>query len=252
MSAVLAAGPFRHPPGQDRITISFLIALATHALLFGAMTWAVQWRTQPQAPVVAELWGALPPPAPIAAPEPVVVPPPLPKPEPEPTPREPDIALKQEKKAPPKVEEKKVETKKVEAKKDAAKAEPVESAELRRIREQLAAAGPTAPAGTTGPAAATGGGAREATWFGQISGCIRQHLSFPVPEGTPTSVYAEFRVELLPDASVAGVRLVKASGLPGYDAAAENAIRSCNPFPRARDGTLPMRSVPVVMRPADR
>ena len=40
---------------------SFGLALLMHALLFGGMTLAVQCRTQPAAPVVAELWSSLQP-----------------------------------------------------------------------------------------------------------------------------------------------------------------------------------------------
>jgi colicin import membrane protein len=71
-----------------------------------------------------------------------------------------------------------------------------------------------------------------------------------VPEGTPPTVTAEFRVELLPDASVASVALLKPSALPGYDAAAERAIRRCDPFPRKRDGTVD-RTIIVTLRPVE-
>lgn len=239
---------------QDHLAPSFAMALAMHGLLFVAMTFAVQWRTQPQAPIVAELWGAIAPtPAPNAQPAPPPPPPPA-KVEPEPAPRAADIALKKEKIAPPPVEPKKEqarpEPRKDEPKKEARKAEPQAPSDLDRIIKQAAATAASAPP-TDNAAANAGGGAREANWFGAIGACIRQHLNFPVPEGTATAIYAEFRVELLPDASIAGVRLVRASGLAGYDAAAERAINRCNPFPRARDGTLPLRSVPVVMRPAE-
>ncbi|MDZ7653733.1 MAG: TonB family protein [Burkholderiaceae bacterium] len=71
-----------------------------------------------------------------------------------------------------------------------------------------------------------------------------------MPESTSPNVYADFRVELLPDGAVASVRLVRASGLSGYDAAAERAIRRCDPFPRKRDGSLD-RTVDVRMYPAE-
>jgi colicin import membrane protein len=83
-----------------------------------------------------------------------------------------------------------------------------------------------------------------------VIACIRPHIVFVVPEGTGASVYADFRVELLPDGAVASVRLVRASGLAGYDAAAERAIRRCDPFPRKRDGTLD-RTIDVRMYPVE-
>jgi hypothetical protein len=43
---------------------------------------------------------------------------------------------------------------------------------------------------------------------------------------------------------------VRASGLAGYDAAAERAIRRCDPFPRKRDGTID-RTIDVRMYPVE-
>ena len=100
-------------------------ALFMHLLLLAAITWGVQWKTQPNTlSASAELWSAVPmeaapaanepeptPPQPVPPPEPVkaVEPRPEPKPEPKPTPPAPpkvdaaaereaaDIALKKEK-----------------------------------------------------------------------------------------------------------------------------------------------------------
>jgi colicin import membrane protein len=72
-----------------------------------------------------------------------------------------------------------------------------------------------------------------------------------VPAGTEAKVFAQFRVDLLPDGSVAATRLTKPSGLPGYDVAAENAIRRCDPFPRPRDGVVPKEGVVVEMYPVE-
>ena len=100
-------------------------ALFMHLLLLAALTWGVQWKTQPNTlSASAELWSAVPmeaapaanepeptPPQPVPPPEPVkaVEPRPEPKPEPKPTPPAPpkvdaaaereaaDIALKKEK-----------------------------------------------------------------------------------------------------------------------------------------------------------
>jgi colicin import membrane protein len=273
-----AAAPLRRAPVRhDAVAGPFGLALLMHALLFVAMTFAVQWRTQPQAPIVAELWSGLPPPAVELAPTPPPPPPPVVQPPPPPPPPEPerpaDIALEQ-KKAPPKVEppkeekkpepkkeEKKPEPKKAEArkeepKKDAKKAEPTKAeqrppTDLERIMAQANAQGQPAAATGTSAAGSTVLGA-DATYAAQIIGCIRPHLVFVVPEGTSAAVCADFRVELMPDGSVAGVRLVRPSGLANYDAAAERAIRRCDPFPRKRDGgidrTIDVRMYPVEAR----
>jgi colicin import membrane protein len=47
------------------------------------------------------------------------------------------------------------------------------------------------------------------------------------------------------------VRLVKPSGLPGYDAAVERAIRRTDPFPRKPDGTVD-RTVSIRFRPVEK
>lgn len=247
----------RLPRRDDDLPSSFGLALLMHALLFGGMTLAVQWRTQPSAPIVAELWSSLPPPQVIdVAPPPP--PPPAPKVEPEPE-READIALKQEKKAPPKVEpkkeEKKPEPKKPEARKDEKKGEakkeepPRPRTDMERL---MAQAGVTAAPGGAPTTGVTSSGVRgsDGGYSALVIGCIRPHIVFVVPEGTSANVYADFRVELLPDGAVAAVRLMRASGLAGYDAAAERAIRRCDPFPRKRDGTLD-RTIDVRMYPVE-
>lgn len=275
MSAV--AHPLRNLPiRHDAVAGPFGLALLMHALLFAAMTLAVRWHTQPSAPIVAELWSALPPtPAPevVVAPPPPPPPPPQPQPKPEPEPEKPaDIALEQKKPPPkppevkkeepkkpePKKEEKKVEPKKVEPKKveprktEAKKVEPPRPpTDLERIMAQAqATAQPGAP--TVAGASAAGSTVRgaDATYAAQVIGCIRPNIVFSVPEGTSPNVYADYRVELMPDASVASVKLLHPSGLPNYDAAAERAIRRCDPFPRKRDGTID-RTIDVRMYPVE-
>jgi colicin import membrane protein len=90
----------------------------------------------------------------------------------------------------------------------------------------------------------------DAGYAARVIGCIRPHIAFAVPEGTSAAVYADFRVELWPDGSVAGVRLLRPSALANYDAAAERAIRRCDPFPRKRDGSID-RTIDVRMYPAE-
>ena len=71
-----------------------------------------------------------------------------------------------------------------------------------------------------------------------------------VPDATSDKIYAQFRIEVLPTGEQAGVRLVKPSGLAGYDAAAERAIRRCDPIPRKRDGTVE-RTIVLDMFPVE-
>ena len=280
MSAA-AGDPHRRPrlPLQgERLPSSFGLALLMHVLLFGGMTLAVQWRTQPSAPVVAEIWSSLPPAAPVEVAPPPPPPPPAPKVERAPEP-EAEIALKVEprqpvkieppkveKKPEPKKEEKKPEPKKEEKKpepkpeprkeppKEAKKAPPKEEPPRPRTdMERLMAQAGVAPApggATTASTTTSGVRGSDSGYSALVIGCIRPHIAYAVPDGTSPNVFAEFLVELLPDGAVAAVRLVRPSGLASYDAAAERAIRRCDPFPRKRDGSLD-RQLTVVMRPVE-
>lgn len=274
MTAAVLHRP-RLPGEQQRTLPSFALALAMHALLVGGLSLVVQWRTQPEAPITAELWGSLPPlevPAPPPAP-----PPPAPKVEPEPERRDADIVVEQ-KKAPPKVEpdakkleeekrrieeEKKriedenkraeAEKKKLEAERKRTEAKLAAEREAQRkadVERLLAQAGSAqgAPQTQTGP---EGGARGSAEYAARLVAYIKQFIVFPVPEGTSPQIYAEFEVELLPTGEQARVRLVKPSGLAGYDAAVERAIARANPFPRKPDGTVD-RVVTIRFYPVER
>lgn len=277
MEAVLSAP--RWPEKPRNLAPSFVLALAMHALLFLGFSIAVQWRTEPQAAAVAELWEALPPiEVPPARPQPRPEPePPRVEPTPQPAPTEAEIALEQERKRREqerleserrKLEEERLK-REAEQRRAAEEARKKQEAEARRRAEEekrlaaereafrreveqrmLAQVEPKAGAQGGSAGAASAGRGTDATYAAAVVACIRPHIAFAVPEGTPPSVAAEFRVELLPDASVASVTLLKPSGLPGYDAAAERAIRRCDPFPRKRDGTID-RTILVVLRPVE-
>ncbi len=254
-----AALAWRRARAQERIAPSFALALVMHLALFVAMSLAVRWKTEAEAPAMAELWSALPPiaaPAPPppkpVEPEPVVEPKPEPKVEPPP-----DIAIEPAKKLPPKKEEpKKVEAKKVEAKKEEPK--KVEKIEPKKTtppeeqvdteRERILAQADATRAALTGPARSAG--SFDASYSAAVNACVRPNIIFSVPEGTPASVFALFRVELLPDGTVARLSLVKPSGLAGYDDAALRAIRRCDPFPR-KPGVMGSWAIDLTLRPVE-
>ena len=124
MAAVVADHRPQQPRSEQNTTASFLLALAMHALLVGALWISVKWNVEPSGAVVVELWGGAPAAGPAAAPEPAVVAPPPPpappKAEPEPERPDADIVARQEKKAPPKPE---ADPKKIEAEKRRLEAE---------------------------------------------------------------------------------------------------------------------------------
>jgi colicin import membrane protein len=287
MAAVLDATRPQQPRSEQNTPAAFLLALMMHALLVLALWLSVQWRTEPAGAVVVELWGAAPPPEPaVVAPPP---PPPPVKAEPEPERADADIVVRQEKKAAPKAEPP-PDTKKIEAEKRRAEEErrrqeaetkrlaeekkqleaerrkqaeaTAQAAERRREDERreavrkaeearvLAQAGSGSAGGS--PVAATGAGGRgDAGYAGLLAGLIKPRIVFAVPDRTSPSVHADFDVDLLPTGEILAVRLVKPSGLPGYDAAVERAIRRTDPFPKKADGTVD-RTIRLTFRPVEK
>lgn len=245
-SAALAA---RIPARRDGTggVGSFLAALAMHAALVAAMWFAVQWRTSATAPVVAELW-ELPPPvaAVIAPPAPQVE---LPPPAEAPAPRDADIVRKQEAPrrsvaAPPREVPRKHEARPpAEPQGPSAedviqqqeRADEVHRNEMRRLSREAGATDHASQASV-----AANPGPLTDSYLARVSGAVRAHLAYAVPEGVSASVYAEFTVDLLPNGEQASEpRLVKSSGLAGYDDAARRAILRTDPFPLREDGTAP-------------
>ena len=247
-------------PASRRDTLpSFAAAVAMHALLIAGMWFAVQWRTTSETPAVAELWEPLapieppaPPPEPPAPPQPEVA-----KPEadiveqqqvklhaPDQPSSPPVERLPAEKRKPKKTEPKKVEPKKEptaeQIERQEREAEERRQAEIARVTGQ-AVGSARAPAATQG--------VMSDSYRALIIACVRPHIAFSVPDGISDQVYAAFKVELLPTGEQAAPpQLIKPSGLPGYDDAAERAIIRCDPFPRDKDGSVP-RSFILTMYP---
>ncbi len=224
------------------------LALAMHVAFIVLLVFGVSWQKKPEAPVMAELWSSLPP---MAAPKVEVAPEPPPEPEPpKPAPRvepppvpkaaptpvvKPDIAVKakeKEKKAPPKVEKKvepKPEPKKLEDDKAArlkkeAEAKKAEEREL-ELKKFLA----EKEANTKAAAQAAEQGKIISEYMERIRSKVRQNIVEPPGlQGNPT---AEFDVVVIPGGEVLSVRLVRSSGVPAYDAAAERAIMKSAPLP---------------------
>jgi colicin import membrane protein len=234
---------------------AFLAALVMHAALVGWMWFAVQWRTNASPPAVAELWQLAPlaepavePPAPPTAP----IPPP---PSEQPTPPKADIVQKQQaprrpvesprKETPTKRDTKAKQTPptREELRRQQAQAEKQHQQEMARLTQQAGVVSRTPAPASVGPISNE--------YSAKIQAAVRAHLYFAVPEGVPPSVYAEFEVDLLPTGEQAAEpRLVKPSGLPGFDEAARRAILRTDPFPRRDDGTVP-RSFHLLLYPQD-
>jgi len=132
-----------------------------------------------------------------------------------------------------------------EQKRDDERREALRKSEADRVLAQ--AGGGTAAGSATGTPGNSGRG--EAGYAALLAGLIKPRIVYAVPDGTPSGTYADFDVDLLPTGEILRVRLVRSSGLPGYDAAVERAIRRTDPFPRKADGnvdrTVQLRFFPV-------
>jgi colicin import membrane protein len=216
------------------------------------------------------------PPKPVPVPEPVVKPPPPPPKVEEPVVAKPDIALEKEKKrkeqeqkdkeqkeqlAKEKEQQKKLEQqqkdkdqklakqkaddeakKKAEADKladdkrrkqtdaDKKAADQRKADDLQRVRSQ---------AGGTGDAAKSQGPRGSPGYQQKIGAIIKQHTTFRLPDDLVGNPAVEYDVQLLPDGSVNGIRLIKSSNVTGFDDAVKDAINKSSPFPKDTDGTVP-------------
>ena len=261
------------PPKQRGAWLALTLALIMHIALFAFLWIGVRWQNETPLVVEAEIWDqkireAAPqpepepePPKPVPVPEPVVKPPPPPPKVEEPVVAKPDIALEKEKKrkeqelkdkeqkeqlAKEKEQQQKLEQQKdkdqklakqkadEEAKKkaDADKkvADQRKADDLQRVRSQ---------AGGTGDAAKSQGPRGSPGYQNKIAAIIKQHTTFRLPDDLEGNPAVEYDVQLLPDGSVNGIRLIKSSNVPGFDDAVKDAINKSSPFPKDIDGTVP-------------
>ena len=60
-----------------------------------------------------------------------------------------------------------------------------------------------------------------------------------MPEGLSGNPEAQYKVDLLPDGSIAGISKLKSSGVPGFDEAVQRAIEKAQPYPKDKAGSVP-------------
>lgn len=242
MSAAALNLPFAPDANRADALRSFLLAAVVHCMLFGFLYFGIRWQSQPPAAIEAELWTPLPNiPAPAKPDTPRVEAPPEPKPEPEvkeeprPVPK-PDIAIKEEKKKP----EPKKEAPKPRVQDDPIKQDLMKEQIARELQRE-----------TTAQAAAREAVARADNsrrgWEAQIAAKVRSRVRLPDNlAGNPEAV---FEVSLLPNMEILSVKLVKTSGIPAYDEAAERAINASSPLPPPPAGVEPGRVLRFPFRP---
>ncbi|HWW04030.1 cell envelope integrity protein TolA [Collimonas sp.] len=128
------------------------------------------------------------------------------------------------------------DAKKKQAAADAAAETKRRSDEMKRMLGQAVGNG---PANSTGTAAQSQGPRGDPGYGQKVGAKIKSNINFNVPEGLAGNPAVEFDVQLLPDGSVASVRLRKSSGVSGFDEAVKRAIEKSAPYPKDKTGSVP-------------
>lgn len=120
--------------------------------------------------------------------------------------------------------------------------EAAEAEMLAKLREEnlQRMRGKAVGTGGTGDAPKSQGNNRaDAAYIDRIASKIKSNIAFIVPNDLTGNPPVEFEVRLLPDGSVAGIRKLKSSGVPGFDEAVARAIERSQPYPRDSSGSVP-------------
>lgn len=264
---ISADAPFVSRPGSN--LIAGALALGVHVVFVLLLVFGVSWQTRHPAPVMVDLWEALPPPPPVvkparpSAPAPVKTPAPVkvkPAPRPvvdePPPPKTPDIAL--EKKKAESERQKKLQAMQAaeeKARADAArKAQETQLAErkkrellrqmeeedlTRRMADEVAASEARqaklaeAQAKLAEAATASKRQAEVASVVGQyrdlISAKVRGNTR--LPDNLAGNPQVRCLVKLLPTGEVQSVRVTQSSGNAAYDEAVVRGIWKSSPLP---------------------
>jgi colicin import membrane protein len=285
----LAHNEFAPPPvGGFGRSLSF--ALFMHFLLLAALTWGVQWKTEPNnLSASAELWSAMPVEAAPAANEPEPSPPePVKKAEPpiepKPTPPAPskvsaaaereaaDIALKKEKEK--KLQEKKEAEleKKKKLEKEKREKEKLEKEKAKEIEKKKKEDAKKAVAeekrndalrnenlkrmqgmaGASGDENARGSALKASGPSPSYAGRIRARIrpNITFTEDVAGNPKAEVEVRTSPDGTIISRKLLSSSGNKAWDEAVLKAIDKTATLPRDEDGRVPP-VLEISFRPKD-
>jgi colicin import membrane protein len=226
-----------------------LLALTVHVAFFALLIVGVRWQSQAPEDFVVELWSTMPTVTvvPEQAPaQPVVEPAPAVKVEP-PQPVKADIELREKKVKDAEAKEKQ-RKRDEEIAKAAAAAAARQEAERRELEAYAAQRAQAVQANVRAEMAAAA-----AAEVGRYTDMIRSKIrrNIVMPPDVPESAVAEFKVTLLPDGSVMEAELLKSSGNPAYDDAAERAIYKAQPLPLPQDAGLQkkFRELRLTIRP---
>lgn len=231
------------------------LALGVHVLFVLLLVFGVSWQTEHPAPVMVDLWEAVPAPPPAARPrppEPAPVPrkpapPPRPEAEEPPPPKAPDIALEKKraeaerlKKAQTAEEKLRAEAARVAQEKQAAerkRRELLRQMEEEDVMQRMADEEAATQARVVKQAEARSAASARQSELSRVVGQYRDLISAKVrgntrlPEDLRGNPEVRCAVRLLPTGEVAGVTVTRSSGNPAYDDAVVRAIHKSSPLP---------------------
>jgi colicin import membrane protein len=103
----------------------------------------------------------------------------------------------------------------------------------------------------SGDAPRTQGGRGNADYIAKIAAKIRSNTAFVIPPNLAGNPAVEYSIELLPDGSLRRLKLMKPSGIPGFDEAVRNGIEKSQPYPADKSGRIPSGAIVIEYRPID-
>jgi colicin import membrane protein len=245
------------------------LALLVHGAILLLLVFGVSWQTEHPAPVMVDLWQALPEPTPEPRVKPRLTPP---KPLVKETPpvESPDIALEKKKLDEKRAEKIKQaerdeknaldkiareEAEKLKTKREAHRKNEDQEMQQRMMEEDLASESRQVKQLAARASASRRAGEKAsivAQFQDQIRAKVRSNTR--LPENLKGNPQVKFQVKLLPTGEVLNVQLVQGSGNPAYDDAVERAIYKSSSLPLPEDKDARAAFVPAVIlshRPRD-
>jgi colicin import membrane protein len=266
--ATIGDVPYRVPP-EPRRWPAIVLAVAVHAGLLLFLWVGISWQNTAPVAVEAEVWDlstktAAAPPEPVQQAEPAPPAPPVEQPPVEQpvAPKPPDIALERERQKQEKLKQEQRLAEEREAKEklqqelaekklaEKAAADKLKADKLAKARQQAeeqkkldklhdAEMRHIAGAiGTSGEAAKATAPRLDTGYLASITSKIKSTTSYAGNTDLPGNPRAVFRIEELPTGEIISVKMVKSSGVPGFDDAVEKGILKSSPLPKKKDGTV--------------
>lgn len=246
------------------------LALLVHGAFLLLLVFGVSWQTEHPAPVMVDLWQALPDPIPEPRSKPHATPlEPMMRKQ-APTPENPAIALEKKKRDETRAEKRKQaaldeqqalekaareESDKLTKKREAQRKIEDQDMQRRMLEADLASESRQVKQLAAHASASRRAGEKAslvAKFQDQISAKVRSNTR--LPDNLKGNPQVKFQVKLLPTGDVLNVQLVQGSGNPAYDDAVERAIYKSSPLPLPEDKEARAAFVPAVIlshRPRD-